>query len=519
MTKDHEHRNGQDTTLSDSAPRNGDAAQPQGTLPDSANMPETIPDSAAHSAAASVPRGSGLHRGDMVLDLYRVEADPIEGGMGAVYKVHHTGWNVDLAMKQPKANLFRAQKQKADFIGECEKWINLGLHPNIVSCYYVREVDGLLSIFSEWMDAGSLKNQIESGRVYEGTGSAVTARLMDIAIQFARGLDYAHANGLIHRDVKPDNVLLNLDGEVKVADFGIARARAIATQEDVPLSLGTLTPIAKAVLPNGDVTLALDGGTALTKDYCSMEQLNGEQLTRRTDIYSWAVSILELFYGDKPWRMNGNGVTAGRLCREYFTETRVPVPEALQEMLAQCLLMDEKARPHDFGVIENQLTAIYQGVTGYAYPRKKSKAAADTADSLNNRALSYLDLGKPEQAETLWAKALGKEPGNENVIYNQWLYNSRITGKNDWESVQSIFNIIDRLCNGHPSAQRHFLMGLLFMYHYSGGASIEFQLATKLASDNAMRLRCEQLQKEAAHAAITLNTPAQEQKALLNNSC
>ena len=513
MTNDHEQRNGNNETNRDTAPIYGGDALPQGTLSDTANAPATLCDTAAQSAAAPVPPKSELHKGDLVLDLYRVESDPIKGGMGVVYKVRHSGWNVDLAMKQPKADLFKAQKQKDDFIGECEKWINLGLHPNIVSCYYVREIDGLLSIFSEWMDAGSLKDQIESSRVYEGSESAVTARLLDIAIQFARGLDYAHANGLIHRDVKPDNVLLNQDGEVKVADFGIARARAIATQEDVPLSLGTLTPQTQTMLPNGDVTLVLDGGKALTKDYCSMEQLNGEQLTRRTDIYSWAVSILELFYGDRPWRMNGNGVTAGRLCREYFAETRVPIPEALQELLAQCLAMDESARPHDFGIIEGQLVAIFQKVTGSPYRREKSKAAADTADSLNNRALSFLDLGKSEQAEMLWVKALAKEPGNEIVLYNQWLHDSRIAKKNDWETVHSIFDTIYKLCNGHPSAQRHFLLGILDLNTYSSGASIEFQEAAKLASDQAMRLRCEQLHKTAARAAIALKTPAQKQKA------
>ena len=83
-------------------------------------------------------------KGSMILETYRVEDDAIEaGGMGRVWRVHHTGWNTDLAMKQQRGEYFATEKQKADFTRECETWINLGLHPSIVSCYYVREIDSI----------------------------------------------------------------------------------------------------------------------------------------------------------------------------------------------------------------------------------------------------------------------------------------------------------------------------------------------------------------------------------------
>ena len=100
---------------------------------------------------------AAIQKGDTILDTYRVESDAIEGGMGSVWRVHHTGWNVDLAMKRPQAKCFSTEKSKADFIHECEAWINLGLHPNIVSCYYVREIGKTPTIFSEWMNGGSLE--------------------------------------------------------------------------------------------------------------------------------------------------------------------------------------------------------------------------------------------------------------------------------------------------------------------------------------------------------------------------
>ena len=113
------------------------------------------------------------HPGDMVLDTYRVQSEAIRGGMGAVWRVTHTGWNMDLAMKRPKAEAFQTPVQKDNFTAECRHWINLGLHPNIVSCYYVREVGKVPTIFSEWMENGSLESHIKNGTLYKGTEKEV----------------------------------------------------------------------------------------------------------------------------------------------------------------------------------------------------------------------------------------------------------------------------------------------------------------------------------------------------------
>ena len=358
----------------------------------------------------SVSNAAPIVHGMTLLDTYRVESDAIEGGMGSVWRVHHTGWNIDLAMKRPKAALFRTKNQVERFTHECEAWINLGLHPNIVSCYYVREISGTPSIFSEWMDGGSLENAIGKGTLYEGAQVEQQARILDIAIQFARGLHYAHEAGLIHQDVKPDNVLLTTEGEAKVADFGLARARAVLTvlEED---------PTMQESSGSGKTMLSPSG--AYTPAYCSMEQMDGRELTRRTDIYSWAVSVMEMYLGIRPW---ANGIVAGLSCRNYFEQTRVSMPEALKELLARCLDGDPEYRPHDFADIEAELHKIYEAETGDDYPRPVPKAAADTADSLNNRALSMLDLGKAGEAEKCWERALSTAPDHVAATYNRLLH-------------------------------------------------------------------------------------------------
>ena len=169
--------------------------------------------------------------GDVILDLYEVKQVHTGGGMGLVYRVHHKNWNMDLAVKSPRADYFMAEQQKQNFIRECETWINLGLHPNIVSSYYVRTLGGIPRVFAEYVDGGSLKDWIDNKKLYKGGKEKALERILDIAIQFAWGLHYAHEQGLIHQDVKPANVMTTKDGTVKVTDFGLAKARATAGEE------------------------------------------------------------------------------------------------------------------------------------------------------------------------------------------------------------------------------------------------------------------------------------------------
>ena len=374
------------------------------TLRDGAPVSVTAPaSSAADTSAFSINKGD-------ILDTYRVETASIEsGGMGQVWRVRHMGWNVDLAMKRPRAERFANEEDKGVFTRECDAWVNLGLHPNIVSCYYVRRIGGVPAIFSEWMDGGSLEDAIQSGSLYTGSKAKQKERILDTAIQFARGLHYAHEAGLIHQDVKPDNVLLTKEGEVKVADFGLAKARAVLTAFAGDPTMAESDSGKSIMSPSGGYTPA----------YCSVEQMDGKKLTRRTDIYSWAVSVMEMYIGSRPW---ANGVVAGTVCQVYFTQARVPMPEALKGLLAKCLCSDPEDRPHDFAEVEAVLREIYRAETGAEYPRPTPNAAADTADSLNNRALSMLDLGKPEEAERCFDRALLVDPDHSKALYNRTIY-------------------------------------------------------------------------------------------------
>lgn len=372
--------------------------------------------------------------GDVVAGLYRVESTPYRGGMGVVYRVHHNDWNVDLAMKRPYEYLFTSKKARELFINECKLWIGLGVHPNIVVCYYVREIDRIPSIFSEWMTGGSLREWIgevkvdpvtheeafHPGRLYDAPdASAIVERILDVAIQTARGLHYAHQRDLIHQDVKPDNILLTEDGAAKVADFGISRARRTAT----------------AILDANPAHSRQAAGesVAFSRGYCSPEQVEKRDPTIRTDVWSWAVMLLEMFLVERPWE---DGTVAGYGFRRYLQQARYPVPIGLADLLARCFQHNEADRPHDFSDVEMELLVIYEMTFGREYHRSYLEAVDDTADLLNNRALSMLDIGKPAEAEGAWKRATRIDHNHLESFYNASLYAWRNGGIDDLELLR-----------------------------------------------------------------------------------
>jgi WD40 repeat protein/serine/threonine protein kinase len=350
--------------------------------------------------------------GDRLLNLYEVTGILGTGGFGKVYKVLHTGWNISLAVKTPKPEQLEAIGGVENFIQEAETWVKLGLHPHTVTCFYVRKLGKSPRVFAEFVGGGSLHDWIygrdgEPPKLYQGGQAESFKRILDIAIQFAWGLHYAHEQGLIHQDVKPGNTMMTADGTVKVTDFGLARARPItvSTTENAP-----------------DQTLQAEGRLS-TPCYRSPEQVKeGAIVTRRTDIYSWAVSVLAMFKGEGRWL--GELVAQQRqdyLNLEPLHDYAPPITESVAQLLWVCLREDPERRPRTMLDVANALKVIYQQEMGEAYPRPEPEAGKDIADSLNNRAVSLLDLGQIEEAMHLWDRALEVNPLHPESTYNRGL--------------------------------------------------------------------------------------------------
>ena len=278
--------------------------------------------------------------GNTLLETYRVVSDAINGGMGSVWKVHHESWDTDLAMKRPQPRYFAegSQQRKEAFLRECENWIDLGLHPNIVSCYYVREIGGVPTVFSEWMDGGSLRDRMHDGTLYEGEAAAVQERILSIAIQTARGLAYSHARGLNHQDVKPGNLLLSKDWDAKISDFGLAMAGAAeepkkdasmaGAGEEPQKSTGfwrrLLGRKSDQTQPESQYKAQKTArSSGCTPEYCPQEQADGAAAEPWMDVYAWALTVTEMYAGRRLWE---KGAEAKKNCGVYFDDCRCPVP-------------------------------------------------------------------------------------------------------------------------------------------------------------------------------------------------
>ena len=360
-----------------------------------------------------------IRRGDLVLDTYTVETDAISGGMGSVWRVHHTSWDKDLAMKRPQPRFFEeaGPARKATFVAECENWINLGLHPNIVSCYYVREVSGVPTVFSEWMDGGSLKDALASGALYQGSPDEQAERILDISIQTARGLAYSHEKGLLHLDMKPGNVLLSSGRDAKVADFGLAMSAA-------------------RLAGAGASANTVGGSLGYTLAYAPHEQAEGARPKAWMDAYAWALTVLEMYAGERNWR---TGSEVPSRLDELVSQACVDIPPTMRELLKRCLC----DHCDSMSALAEELEGCYAKLTGASYPRQDTASAADVADALNNRALSMLDLQMDDEAERLWHLAIEANPAHLAATYNLALYDWRMGTIDDVEAKRRVLAIKD----------------------------------------------------------------------------
>jgi WD40 repeat protein/serine/threonine protein kinase len=382
--------------------------------------------------------------GDVILDTYEVKGSLGKGGFGKVYRVQHTGWNMDLAVKRA---LNLDENNKAIFTAEAEHWIDLGLHPHIISCYYVRNINGFPHTFAELAEGGSLESWIqgEMGYLYDGDHRQVLARLLDIAIQFAWGLGYAHEKGLVHQDVKSHNALMTPEGVLKVTDFGLAKAKGLAQS---------------GMEYRGRGDLLVSGG-GYTPAYCSPEQAARMKLSFKTDIWSWGVSVLEMFNGGVSWM---GGQIAASALESYLgragdEEDIPPMPNGLAALLHDCFRQNPQERPADMLTVSEKLQSIYRQEIGKDYPRTYPHTTELLADSLNNKAISLLDLGHEADALENWRTAKANHPHHPETVYNlgYWLW------QHGRQTDQTYLEQINAVCAQHPErADLDWLAGVVY---------------------------------------------------------
>jgi len=214
------------------------------------------------------------------LGTYKIEQVLGVGGMGEVYLARETKLNRRVALKILPAQFVADAERASRFEREAQALSALN-HPNLITIYEVGVVNDLHFIAMEYVEGHSLREMMSSPMKVRD--------VLSIVAQVAEALSAAHQSGIIHRDVKPDNIMVRADGYVKVLDFGLAKLSEAAVYG------------ASSIAPHA-IAYTQAGATMGTLAYMSPEQATGETIDHRTDIWSLGVVLYELLTKQKPFR-------------------------------------------------------------------------------------------------------------------------------------------------------------------------------------------------------------------------
>jgi len=268
-----------------------------------------------------------------------------QGGMGAVYRARDLILERFVAVKLFRSDTGTTENSSQLLLDEARMACKLN-HPNIVTIYDIVREEQNSFIVMEWVEGCSLEDLIpEKGLPLE--------KALDFACQIADGILCAHQNGIIHRDIKPHNIMVTSQGRIKILDFGIAGL--LQQQEEFPERDGEIdTPI------DHDITNI--GSHVGTPVYMSPEQMLGQVLDQRTDIFSFGIVLYQMLCGHRPY----DGKTSDALRIAMTTGDYVPVeqyhpeiPEPLIDLISQMIASDKCDRLQTSKELSNSIHTIY----------------------------------------------------------------------------------------------------------------------------------------------------------------
>jgi predicted ATPase/serine/threonine protein kinase len=267
------------------------------------------------------------------LGRYEIRSKLGAGGMGEVYLAHDTKLGRLVALKILPAGVASEEKRMQRFRQEAQAASALN-HPNIITIYEIEGTESTQFIATEFIDGETLRQRMSRMRL-------TISESLDIAIQVASALSAAHASGIAHRDIKPDNIMVRHDGIVKVLDFGLAKLT-----EMQPTNVDTEAPTKAKV--------NTEPGTVMgTVHYMSPEQARGLATDARTDIWSLGCVLYEMVTGCQPF----TGATMTDVLASIIWRQPAPVthysadaPPKLEEVVAKTL---EKERDERYQVVED----------------------------------------------------------------------------------------------------------------------------------------------------------------------
>jgi serine/threonine-protein kinase len=310
--------------------------------------------------------------------------------MGVVYLARDTKLRRPVAIKILPDDVTRDPERRARFEREAQTAASLN-HPNIGIVHEFAEVDGSCFIVMEYVDGRSLAQLVQQEEQIE------PAELLEIAGQVAQGLEAAHARNVIHRDLKPGNVMLTADKRVKILDFGLAKA--------VEATVGPTAP------PTAVPTALTEPGQVMgTVDYMSPEQARGLPLDARSDLFSLGAVLYEMASGRPPFRRSTTADTLSAVLNEKprsLAEVRPALPPALARTIEKLLRKRPEDRCQSAAEVGAALRAAKEGCAAPSTDELKSIAVLPFADMSPGRDQEYFCDGLAEEL----INALAQIPG------------------------------------------------------------------------------------------------------------
>ena len=249
---------------------------------------------------------------------YQVESVVGLGGIGVLYRARQLRLDRPVALKLVDASVARDPVIRERLRREARAVASLD-HPNVVPLYEAGEENGTVYIVTRWVDGTEL------GMLLHRDGPLDPRRAAETAAQIAAALELAHEKGLVHRDVKPSNVLVTPEGHVYLTDFGLAKRAETA-----------------AGLTAGDQMLG-------TVDYVAPEQIEGSEPDARSDVYSLGCVLYEILAGEAPFAAHKGGMAkmwaAVNAEAQPINERRSDVPPALDEVMRRAMSKSPDERP------------------------------------------------------------------------------------------------------------------------------------------------------------------------------